>query len=689
MSTDTKPASTKKRKSKSQNPPGPNQAVINRREEELINLIQKSSSSFDRGEGNIRLLMSKFVGEVLTGDELHISQINALGLPRITHFEFICRAQWVEPTFKKFNVFYFSGPPKSLHDWKQKFFYIHRGVIPIDMHYRTKSAGVPRVNVSIAFADEEWYKTLTWKATPMIQLEERALVAAGKSMLWVPQNPRAYPMYAHKGRGYSLMNAFDPKVAGGMAVVVLPEGELGWVARIRNNFLHPSNESMAICANELILLLSDESAGSSHDLIHRPSRVGPQRGLTQEPTGEGVSTPPVVDLTVVVAEQKEARLKKREEKKTKGEKTAEELVSAPTHAGVKRSAPDPDDDVTLTEMLAKKQKLLEDKKRELDAHGAAVLSEKKLKFMGETLAPSESEVDLGVFSKKSGNLPEKIFKSSSTPRYNCLPFTATSDKSMHFGSKIDISKITPPTSPPPVPFDVSPPHPDPKGKGKEGNVEGDPTKKVVQSVAADAVVQERGVRVEGAETDWESSEPTPQGIIYTKRRPPTLRGWIFGNYREFYSLSLPPTERLFQKNHHRLDLLDDLVHSGVNLFSTTQEIVRDWQSMGEDILEFEAAKKEFAAERESVNSEKKGLLWRVANYEEKLAKEKEFNANHQKEWVAARERSNHELKSTRDEVVRLKAEKAKDSQEYECLDAARKEKEVESQACIAALEKTV
>ncbi|KAJ0694513.1 hypothetical protein HanPI659440_Chr15g0609651 [Helianthus annuus] len=184
------------------------------------------------------------------------------------------------------------------------------------MHYRSESEGVPRVNVSIAFTDEEWYKTLTRKATPMIQLEERALVAAGMSMLWVPQNPRAYPVYAHKGRGYSLMNVFDPKVAGGMAVAAMPEGEPGWVNRIRDNFLHPSNESMATYANtilgdaedetevdaiptreELILLSSEESAGSSHDLIHRSSRAGPQWGPTQEPTGEGVSTPPVVDPT--------------------------------------------------------------------------------------------------------------------------------------------------------------------------------------------------------------------------------------------------------------------------------------------------------------------------------------------------------------------------------------------------------
>ncbi|KAM0008112.1 hypothetical protein Hdeb2414_s0121g00803081 [Helianthus debilis subsp. tardiflorus] len=213
MSSGVKPATIRKRKSNPKNPPGPNQTVINWREDELNNLIQNFGFSSDWGvptanctaldappgfmtlyadffwEGNFCLPMSKFIGEVLIGYGLHISQINVLGLPRITHFEFICRAQKIEPTFEKFNVFYYvtytggfysfnsrtSGvfpcsrdPIKSLHDWKHKFFYIRREVIPIDMHYRAESEGVPRVNVSISFADQDWYTTLTRKAFPMI-----------------------------------------------------------------------------------------------------------------------------------------------------------------------------------------------------------------------------------------------------------------------------------------------------------------------------------------------------------------------------------------------------------------------------------------------------------------------------------------------------------------------------------------
>ncbi|MFS7954407.1 hypothetical protein Hanom_Chr07g00629891 [Helianthus anomalus] len=68
---------------------------------------------------------------------LHISQINAMGLPRVTHFEFICRAQRLIPSVDMLHVFYYFSytrgfysfnsrtsnmlpcsrdPPKSLHD---------------------------------------------------------------------------------------------------------------------------------------------------------------------------------------------------------------------------------------------------------------------------------------------------------------------------------------------------------------------------------------------------------------------------------------------------------------------------------------------------------------------------------------------------------------------------------------------
>ncbi|KAF5796641.1 hypothetical protein HanXRQr2_Chr08g0354091 [Helianthus annuus] len=111
--------------------------------------------------------------------------------------------------------------------------------------------------------------------------------------------------------------------------------------------------------------------------------------------------------------------------------------------------------------------------------------------------------------------------------------------------------------------------------------------------------------------------------------------------------------------------------------------------MGEDTMEFEAARKEFSAEREAFNAEKKGLLWRVADGEEKLAKEKQYNSDRQKEWEQACERTNRELKAACDEIVRLKGEKAKESDEHERAVAIYQKRETEYEHRLANLEKVV
>ncbi|KAJ0442802.1 hypothetical protein HanRHA438_Chr16g0760311 [Helianthus annuus] len=408
------------------------------------------------------------------------------------------------------------------------------------MHYHLESEGIPRVNMSINFTEQEW-----------------ALVVAGMSMLWAPQNPRGFLVYGYRGKaGYSLMNVFDPKAGGAMVVASLPEGRPLWLDHIRDNFLHPSNESMANYANtilgdngedgigfnvnptreEPILLSSEESDDASFHLIRRSSRAGPQRGSSEEPASD------------------DARKKKKEDKT--GDKKVEEPVAEtprkhPSNsyfldyvvvsdtlsgldAGAKRQSRDPDDDSTLTEMM-KKRKLLEDKKKELDVQAATALAEKKSKLQKETTAaPSESEIDLGVSSKKTGNRLEKIFKSAS-------------------GSRGMISSVV---------------------------------GKVLEDVAAGAGRDES--HAEGVETEVESSEATPQGTIYTKRVRSSGGGGTSGvpqslefhrvqggswtshnpacddlphaphwtltqgsrmndlsNCREFYSLSLPPAERLF------------------------------------------------------------------------------------------------------------------------------------------------
>ncbi|KAJ0770539.1 hypothetical protein HanPI659440_Chr07g0258761 [Helianthus annuus] len=84
---------------------------------------------------------------------------------------------------------------------------------------------------------------------------------------------------------------------------------------------------------------------------------------------------------------------------------------------------------------------------------------------------------------------------------------------------------------------------------------------------------------------------------------------------------------------------------------------------------------------------KKGLLWRVADAEDKLAKEKQFNTNKQKEWEIACEWTNREMQNARDQIVQLRGDKAKLSDEAEQERALHQKKERKYIECIGKLEK--
>ncbi|KAM0049644.1 hypothetical protein Hdeb2414_s0008g00288301 [Helianthus debilis subsp. tardiflorus] len=111
--------------------------------------------------------------------------------------------------------------------------------------------------------------------------------------------------------------------------------------------------------------------------------------------------------------------------------------------------------------------------------------------------------------------------------------------------------------------------------------------------------------------------------------------------------------------------------------------------MGEETLEFENEKKVFAEEREKFNTEKKGLLWRVSDAEQKLAHEKQINTQKQKDWETDCKRTNAEMQSQRDAIVRLSGEKKKISEEAEQARVAFEKKEEEYVERIATLEEFV
>ncbi|KAJ0442425.1 hypothetical protein HanIR_Chr16g0809131 [Helianthus annuus] len=477
------------------------------------------------------------------------------------------------------------------------------------------------------------------------------------------------------------MNVFDPKAGGAMVVAALPEGRPLWVDQIRNNFLHPTGESMAAYANAIlgeddgddidvdsdptrgeVIIRSSEGSDESHqDLICRSARAGPQRGIVHEPVADDIETPaenPQGDA----AEQLETR-KKRKRDKTEEKKVEEPVTETPRKrpsnsslmdyvvvsdtlsgldAGDKRSERDPDDDATLTE-ITKRKKALEDKKKELDAQAAAAQAEKKSKLKKDTAAaPSESEIDLGVFRAQAGNLLEKMSKPATGSR--------GPPSLLRVHARFIFPRLLPLLLLCPEPLTYLLPALTRTEKGRRMMSRLNKLEKMLLLVLV-------GVRL--------------------MLRMLKLR----------WSQVKPPLMPLFTPNVCMVP--EEVVHPGLagarnfNMF----KIVREWQLMGEDTLEFEAAKKELADEREKFNVEKKGLLWRVSDAEDKLAKEKQFNANKQKEWETACERTNREMQTARDQIVKLKGEKTQISNEAEQERGLYQKRENEYIQRIAKLEK--
>ncbi|KAJ0866001.1 hypothetical protein HanRHA438_Chr12g0546821 [Helianthus annuus] len=159
--------------------------------------------------------------------------------------------------------------------------------------------------------------------------------------------------------------------------------------------------------------------------------AGPAQGAAHEPVNEPVDDD--VEIPVETADQLETRKKTKAGKPERKEKRAEgKATESPRKrpstlpildyvvvsdklsglgAGEKHRGSDPDDSATLTEMMRKKA--LEDKKRKLDEKAAVMLASKRARLQKEApTAPSESEIDMGVFSGNRGNLLEEIYAAS-------------------------------------------------------------------------------------------------------------------------------------------------------------------------------------------------------------------------------------------------------------------------------------
>ncbi|KAM0051424.1 hypothetical protein Hdeb2414_s0007g00236331 [Helianthus debilis subsp. tardiflorus] len=407
-----------------------------------------------------------------------------------------------------------------------------------------------------------------------------------------------------------------------MVKAVQEDGKPTWLDQIRHHFLHPTNESFATYANtvlgeddvddatdptreEVIVLSSGGSDRYLEGLTSHFRRAGPAQGV--EPANEPVVAD--VEVPIETAGQLETRRKTKADRSEGEEKRAEEkttetprkrpstlpaldyIVVSDTLSGLgtgeKHHGSDPDDNATLTEMISEK-KLLKIKSGSFTSRLLLCLHLRKANFKRRLLLHPRNLRLTWVFL-----VPRRVIFWRQYMLRPLLRVVVMAQVVLKVGIKV----LKPRQSP------VRPPNARPFIPGGDGGA----TSGVFRSPEFE--------NVQGG--SWDTHNPACDDLPHTPhwRLTQGSRMNNHENSQEFFSLSLPPAGRLFQKRRNRFELLDDHIHAGVNFFATSQEIVREWKLTGEETLEFENDKKFFAEKREKFNAEKKGLMWRVSDAE--------------------------------------------------------------------------
>ncbi|MFS8035249.1 hypothetical protein Hanom_Chr17g01590841 [Helianthus anomalus] len=246
--------------------------------------------------------------------------MSPVGMMRVRHFGFVCWSQGEEPTVDKFRVFYelqnnmgfcsftlrsvkkiLISHPKSFHDWKMKFFFIHEEVIPMAMQFRGMGL-IAKEDVKVS-RGVAWYENLV--ALPNRVFGEQVLFAAGMSDKWLVDFENVHVLLLDGEETVLYQSAF-PTFVGVMGTRPLRDGEEFWLEQIRPNFMYARIEafvasplategaripnpkpSRAITSagKEIVYLSSEESvATSEHEL--NPSHdlfAGVLRNLVIDP----------------------------------------------------------------------------------------------------------------------------------------------------------------------------------------------------------------------------------------------------------------------------------------------------------------------------------------------------------------------------------------------------------------------
>ncbi|KAJ0864259.1 hypothetical protein HanPSC8_Chr12g0539841 [Helianthus annuus] len=543
-------------------------------------------------------------------------------------------------------------PPKSFHDWKQKFFFIKAEVIPVRMFLRGKE-DVP-VETLQTPSDENWYQDL--KEIPNIVLPEKALVGASMSLNWKMDRDDK-PVYTEGGHVVSLYVVAYKREGGRMGTIKKKPDEELWYHRIVRNFALPRDAD-----------LSEQPAAGVGELSNLG--IGPEK-------------------------KKRATTSNVAPKKSDAEKTqSSKAKNVGEKKGMRHSSDNWCDYVVVSdtlESLAPAVTIREPKPEPRDSADVPPSNpnepidlDSSLEHLVHRKAGKRKQADTDA----EGQPPKKVQRKEITRRGNLDAFVTESVPEVTVApTPIELQPVENEELP------STPPHVSVADQLKPTEVADDGVEKIVEaekpveadpSVTGDAdnpptpevVVEDLG---EGATEKTSTPSPKPSDTTPEHVEKVTVedlkKGDTFADWhvcQDWLQGILPPGEVKFQEDQSYEQSYQSYFAETASHVSTTHRIVREWYSMHKEQKSFIAAQKKFAkddrrlaqlmakleADQAKFETERKTEEWSVAGWRRKAEAEAALLSEERKNWRKFAKRIMLRKQTFDVEVEKLKKEKA-------------------------------
>ncbi|KAJ0454973.1 hypothetical protein HanIR_Chr15g0745981 [Helianthus annuus] len=642
-------------------------------------------------KGNFRLPVTKFFLEILGFYNINLSQLHPIGMVRVRYFEFVCRTMHIEPTVPRFRVFHqmhctqgfysfvlrasakkiLQHPPKSFHDWKQKFFFIKAGVIPVRMVLRGKE-DVP-VETLRTPSDENWYQDL--KEIPNIVLPEKALVGASMSLNWKMDRDDK-PVYTEEGHVVSLYVVAYKREGGRMGTIKKKPDEELWYHRIVRNFALPRYADLSAQPAAGIGELSNLGIGPEKKRRATTSNVVPKKSDAEKTQsskakiwGRRKGLAPAVTIRRPKPEPKDSA-----DIPPSNPEDPIDLESSPEHLVQRGASKSKQADTDAEGQPPKKvQRKKITRKGNLDAFVTESVPEVVVASIPTELQSVENEelpstpphasvadqlkptevaddgVDKTIEAEKPVSVDPSVVDDADNPP---TPEVAVQDLGKETTENTSTSS--------PKPSDTMPEH------VKKVTVEGQDSSAGISKHSPIRPKETLGDYYYRTYTDKDAADPHVP--VWNLKKGDTFSDWHA--CQDWLQGILPPGEIKFQESRSYEKTYQSYCAKTASHVSTTHRIVREWYSMHKEQESFMVSRKKFAKDERRLaqlmaklkddqakfEAERKTEEWSVAGWKRKAKAEAALLSEERKNWRKICEKDNAEKANLRNIINNLKAE---------------------------------